>query len=211
MNSSNTNYTRGHGFLDAKLTIAIITSIFGISGWVTFLYNHITHVPKIQGRIFSPIVGKTQITQNGGKRNVTTFLFYLYLTNKRKTAVRVLDYEMELKFTDGTTQKLQRFYGSGIYNFTFEWVNNTEINPNLKENLIHKKQHAIDTKEPLHGFVFFAGSEDLYERYGRGEIEIYRLTAIDVFGERHVVQESNLDKKVNVYLLSDLADFEIPN
>ncbi|WP_419883946.1 hypothetical protein ACN6MY_10940 [Peribacillus sp. B-H-3] len=36
--------------MDAKLIIAIIASIFGVSGWATFFYNHITHVhshPKI--------------------------------------------------------------------------------------------------------------------------------------------------------------------
>ncbi|MDN4086231.1 hypothetical protein, partial [Paenibacillus polymyxa] len=196
--------------MDAKLTIAIVSSIFGISGWATFLYNHITHIPNIKGRIFSPIMGRTQIVQNGENKDLTTCLFYLYLTNKRKTAVRPLDFEMEITFTDGTSEKLQRFYGNGIYEFTFTWINNEIINPNLRENLIYKKPQAIEPKEPLHGFVLFGGSKDLYERNNREEIATYRLTVIDVFGGRHLIQESNMDQKVNLYLLSDLANFELP-
>ncbi|MGB5945325.1 hypothetical protein [Paenisporosarcina sp.] len=187
--------------MDAKLIVAIIGVIFGISGWTTFFYNHITHIPKIKGRIFSPIVGQIKI-----EKDYRTFLFYLYLTNNRKTALRVLDYEMELKFTDGTTEKLERFYGNGIYNFTFSTINNNAFNPKLKETLIYNKQHPIDQKEPLHGFVLFGGSLDSFDK----DIETYKLTLLDVFGKTHNIIESNMDKKINLNLLSDLAGFDIP-
>ncbi|MCJ7987756.1 hypothetical protein MUB16_34955 [Priestia sp. OVL9] len=190
--------------MDAKLIVATIGVVFGVSGWATFLYNHITHIPKIKGRIFSPIIGKMV---NEGKE-ITTLLYYLYLTNNRKTAVRAFNYEMKVFFMDGTVENLERVYGSNITDLTFQWLDNTVIDPNLKENLIYKKQQAIDVKEPLHGFVMFAGSEELYKK--QEEIESYELTVIDVFNKRHIIKESILDNKVNLYLLSDLADFELP-
>ncbi|MFC8561408.1 hypothetical protein [Peribacillus frigoritolerans] len=194
--------------MDGKLLVAIIGLIIGISGWATLIYNHITHKPKIKGRIFEPIVGQMKFTQDGKKRHMTTYLTYLYLTTSRKTSIRILDYEMLITYTDGTSHKLERFYGTDIEKFKFTWVNNEILNLNLNENLIYKKQAAVDQKEPLHGFVLFGGEEVLYNR--QDEVSKIEVTLTDVFGNTHQVSENNLDKKLNLYLLSDLAGFDIP-
>ncbi|MFJ7855313.1 hypothetical protein ACIQX3_21480 [Peribacillus frigoritolerans] len=192
--------------MDGQLIITILSLILGISGWVTLFYNHITHKPKIKGRIFDPVVGNYQITQDGKSKNYTTYLTYLYLVTNRKTPVRVLDYDMVITFKDGTSHKLERFYGSMIENFTFSLVNNEKIDPKLSENLIYKKHAPVDQKEPLHGFVLFGGNEDLYTK----EISKMEVIITDVFGNTHVISESDLDKKINISLLSDLAGFDLP-
>ncbi|MGD6775230.1 hypothetical protein [Sutcliffiella horikoshii] len=194
--------------MDVKLIVAIIGLLVGISGWVTFFYNYIIHKPKINGRIFQPVVGKFSINQKGGKqRELTSFLVYLYLTTNRRTPVRVLEYKMEVTFTDGTTHKLERVFGSTVENLTFKWINDAVINPRLSENLIYKKQTPIEQKDPLHGFVLFAGTEELYSR----NIEKIIITVVDVFGNNHQISESNMDEKPNIYLLADLAGFDIPD
>lgn len=193
--------------MDVKLLVAVIGLLVGISGWVTFFYNFINHRPKINGRIFSPIIG--QFTYNVGEqtKQMTSYLVYLYLTTNRVTPIRVLDYKMEIAFTDGTVHKLERIYGTLTEKLTFTGIDNRDINLNLSENLIYKKNAPIEQKEPLHGFVLFGGSEDLYTKTK----EKITITAIDVFGNYHVISESNMEKPLNIHLLGDLAGFDVPD
>jgi hypothetical protein len=187
------------------MTISFISLIFGVSGWATLIYNHVTHKPKIEGRMFKPIVG--EFIMDNEKH--TSFLVYIYLTNTRKTPVRSLDYKLEIKLSNGTEYQLKRFYGKSIDNLKFAWDNDKVFDPNLTQTQITKKTNPIDFKEPLHGFALFGGPNNLYQ--DSDNISKMRLTVTDVFGNSHIVEESNMDKPLELYLLNDLAGFEIPS
>jgi len=178
----------------------IVAAIIGISGWVTFLYNYISNQPKIIGRLFTVVPGAWQ------EKNMTTYLCYLYLTNQRKAAVHLLDYDLEVDFGEGFN-KLNRVYGLGNrkdINF-FDMSGKQIVIPDFHKQLIYNKDSLVQFGIPIHGFIMFAGDASYYGKKAKR----YRLTCIDAFGKKHIVVTKPEDFG-NLYLLQDLTGIRFP-
>jgi len=183
-----------------QIILWIITSLIALSGWGTLLYQHIENSPKIEGSIL--FVLKGQLSE---PEEMTVFLIYPYLTNMRKGEVHILDYELEVDFGNGF-EKLNRFYGvDNVENWFFFDSQNREITiPNLKDQLIYKKDTLAKFGTPLHGFILFGGEPSLLNK----EVKEYRLTCIDAFGKKHVIISRPQDIK-GLYWVMDETGMKI--
>ncbi len=181
--------------------ILIATGI-GLSGWGTVTYSYFTDKPKLGCRIFTVIVGN--FTFAG--RQYTSFLTYLYLTNRRRAAIYVLDYGMEVEI-DGQFRKLDRAYGTHkVQNWTLTDSSGNEIKiPELNHKWIYVRGKPAEYANPLHGFVLFVGDPSYHDR----PITRYRISCEDAFGSKHtfVIKAKDLP---NLYLFADIAGVELP-
>jgi hypothetical protein len=75
----------------------------------------------------------------------------------------------------------------------------------FSDNLIYRKANPVSYGIPLHGWIVFAGDIKFWD----ADISEYKLTCVDAFQGRHVIITEK-EKLANLYLLQDLADFEIP-
>jgi hypothetical protein len=178
-----------------------IPYIFGLSGWATIAINYFSNKPKIKGRILSSM--RATMTIHG--RAYTAFIFYLYLTNVRKSSVHVLEYEMRIKMGNKII-KLDRFYGArNVEKFNFNNIENMKVDiPDFKEKLIYFNAKAVEYGSPLMGFAFFVGDVE----YHQTKIDSYILTCIDVLGNYHEIECKEKDL-INIGLLADLSGIEV--
>jgi hypothetical protein len=75
---------------------------------------------------------------------------------------------------------------------------------NFSGNLIYKKATAVEYGKPLHGWIMFSTTKDLYTQ----EINRYKLVCIDAYKKRHTFETSTTDLE-NINLLLDLAEMTI--
>lgn len=187
------------------IILYIITSAIALSGWATVYYNYVTSVPKISGQVFQVMVGQMKHPTVADKE-LTSFTTYLYLINTRKSALHILDYEMEA-LVGGRWQRLERVYGiHAIKDLNFFSPEGRKIEiKNFSDNLIYRKNLPVEFGKPLHGWIVFAGDASLHGK----TIPEYRLTCIDAFRNKHVII-SKREQFANIFLLQDLADIAIP-
>ena len=142
--------------------ITIIGFCLALSGWGKVICDHVTSRPKIRGRIFQMIKSQMAHPQEGDKV-LTAFIAYLYLVNKRRNTIHVLDYELEARI-DRKWVKLKRVYG--LYNvknsFNAYAGGDIEIR-NFENNLIYRKNKPVEYGQPLHGWICFVGPNHLYQ------------------------------------------------
>jgi hypothetical protein len=184
--------------------IPVLSLVIGLSGWGKVLYDLVTSRPKIRGRVFQVIRAQMEDPRKKGA-NVSAFIAYLYLVNKRRNTIHVLDYEMEIKVGKKWT-RLLRVYGIQNVKNSFKSISgsNIEIN-NFENNLIYMKNKPVEYGTPLHGWIVFVGPDYFYNNKS---INAFRLTCIDAFQGRHrIVTEPN--EFANVYLLRDIADIKM--
>jgi len=188
-----------------NILLYTITCIIAFSGWATVFYNYYTSVPKISGQVFQVMVGQMKHPTIANKE-LTTFTTYLYLINKGRSALHILDYEMEA-LVDGKWQRLERVYGvHTIKNLEFLSPEGHKIEiKNFSDNLIYRKNLPVEFGKPLLGWIVFAGDSSLHDK----AIPEYRITCIDAFRNKHVII-SKRDQFQNILLLQDLADIVIP-
>jgi hypothetical protein len=184
--------------------ISSIGFIIAFSGWAKVLYDYVTSRPKIRGQVFQVMRGQMDDPRSKGKR-FEAFITYLYLVNKRRNTIHILDYELDIK-VGRKWIKLARVYGiHNVKNF-FGAIGggNIEIK-NFEENLIYRKGKPAEYGQPLHGWVVFVGPEDLHD----ADVLTFRLTCIDAFRKKHRF-ETKKDELGPLYLLQDMADIKIP-
>jgi len=211
--------------LQGQWIYVIVSTLIGISGWVKFIYDHIEAKPKIKARVLQVIFGqissqkvrigdifppgvKTTQTSLYQQTNepFTVFLPYLYLVNQRKSAVHILDYEMEVDTGKGF-EKLVRMYG--VQNIP-EWKLSHKDSgwikiPDFPQKLIWGKTTAVEFGVPLYGFGFFVGKSSYYG----ATVKRYKITCIDVLGNRHKAISKSKDF-ATLRLLQDLAGIQFP-
>jgi hypothetical protein len=186
-------------------TLPVIGFVIALSGWAKVLYDYVTSRAKIRGQVFQLITGQMNDPRTPGKR-LEAFITYLYLVNKRRNTIHILDYELEVKVDDKWT-RLGRVYGLHNVKSSFGAIGggNIEIK-NFEDNLIYRKGKPAEYGQPLHGWIVFAGSEDLHGV----DIAAYRLTCIDAFRkkQRFVTKKEEL---APLYLLQDMEDVKTPS
>lgn len=187
------------------LWIQLIGLLLALSGWGKVLYDLLTARPKVRGRILSVMRGQMQNPQQPNIM-LTSFTTYLYLVNQRKNSVHLLDYEFEVKI-NGKWIELARVYAMhNIPNFTFTAPDGEPIViKSFVENLVYRKNQAVDYGKPLQGWIVFAGDVSLHH----ADISCYRLTCIDAFGKKHVMENKTADF-ANIYLLQEMTDMSLP-
>lgn len=143
-------------------------------------------------------------TFNGTK--YTTFLTYIYLTNSRKNEAHVLDCEMEIEI-NGKYVKLDRAYGTqNVQNYTFlDKAGQAITIPDINRKWVFQKEKPIEFGKPLHGFVLFLGSPELYEKQPTS----YRIRILDAFYKKRTFVTRREDLP-NLYLLADMAGITLP-
>jgi len=189
--------------MEVSTTILIISILVAFAGWAKFFYDLLTSSPKISGKIFYVWIGETA-SPDKPPENFTTFFVYLYLINKRKNSVHILDYELEVDWGSGF-ERLLRFLG--IQNKK-EWrfKNQTHLFeiPDFNQKLIYSPSRPVEYGIPLHGWVVFASEKPKHSFFEKGGVRKYKVTAIDAFQKRHRIICSP-DKFVNISLLLDIA------
>lgn len=185
-------------------TIPIIGFIIAFSGWVKVFYDYVTSRPKIRGQVFQVMRGQMDDPRNKGKR-LEAFIAYLYLVNKRRNTIHILDYELDIK-VDRKWIKLGRVYGIHNVKNSFGAIGggNIEIK-NFEDNLIYRKAKPAEYGQPLHGWIVFVGPENLRS----ADVLAFRLTCIDAFCKKHQF-ETKKDELGPLHLLQDMADINIP-
>ncbi|HOX41775.1 MAG TPA: hypothetical protein PK263_06345 [bacterium] len=185
-----------------KTIFAIIVSL---SGWGKVLYDYLSSKPKIKGQVFQVMRGQMPLSTISEEK-MTAFFTYVYLVNRRKNSIHVLDYELEIKIKN-VWKKLKRVYGiHRIQDPHFLDPSGKEIQiQNFQENLIYRKAKPVEYGTPLHGWVVFAGNSDLHN----ADISDFKLTCIDAFQGRHRIKTKS-NQLANLALLQDLADIQIP-
>jgi hypothetical protein len=184
---------------------AIFTIIVSLSGWGKVLYDYLSSKPKIKGQVFQVMRGQMSLS-GASDEKMTAFFTYAYLVNRRKNFIHILDYELEIKFKN-VWQKLKRVYGiHRIQDPHFIDSSGKEIKiRNFQDNLIYRKGRPVEYGTPLHGWVVFAGNQDLHN----ADISEFKLTCIDAFQGRHRIRTKS-NKLANLEQLQDLADIQIP-
>ena len=181
----------------------IIGYVIAFSGWGKVLYDHVSSKPKIRGRVLNMMRALwPNPVQNG--ETLAAFIAYLYLVNKRRNLIHILDYMLEAR-VGSKWIKLRRVYGIHKVKNSFDGVfgKNIQVN-NFEDNLIYRKNKPVEYGIPLHGWIVFAGPKYLYS----SEIPAFRLTCIDAFRKKHVIV-SRQEEFENLPLLQDIADFKI--
>jgi len=196
----------GFELVEVNTVVLTISILVAFSGWAKFLYDISTSRPKINGQIFNVLFGEIDDPENKQVK-LTIFLVYLYLTNKRRNNVHILDYELEVDLGSGF-EKLERVYGvQNVQNWILlSGMQQIKI-PDFTRKLIYSENKPVEYGSPLHGFVLFASRkpQQLYiESVDNGHIHKYKITIIDAFQKKHVIVCST-DKFPNIYLLQDLA------
>ena len=186
-------------------TFLILSLIIGLSGWGKITYDWFTSDPKIVGRVLGVITVDIR-APNHSFEPKTTIMVYLYLINKRKNPVHILDYQLEYDTGSGY-QKALRVYGfkeDFQPNFTDQ---NLEISfPDFGKKLIYNKHLPIEYGTPLHGFALFSTGKKEVDLLNK--IKKMKITCIDAFNKKHVIIHSE-EMVENIYLLQDIAGIEI--
>jgi hypothetical protein len=151
------------------------------------------------------ITGVMEDPRNPAK-NLTTFNVYLYLTNRRKNTVHILDYELEIDVGTGY-EKMERVWGANtIPNWTFTSKTHTMEITNYPEKLITAQAKPIEHGIPLHGFVLFATEKP--QHLFLDQVKRYRITCIDAYQNKHILT-SRPDQLQNINLLQELAGIKL--
>ena len=184
--------------------ITIIGFCLALSGWGKVICDHVTSRPKIRERIFQMIKSQMAHPQEGDKV-LTAFIAYLYLVNKRRNTIHVLDYELEARI-DRKWVKLKRVYGLHNVKNSFNAYAGGDIEiRNFENNLIYRKNKPVEYGQPLHGWICFVGPNHLYQ----DEVWAFRLTCIDAFHKKHRIVTRPSEFAL-LYLLQDIADVVVP-
>jgi hypothetical protein len=185
--------------------LQIIATAFALSGWAKVIFDHISARPKIRGRVFCVMNGRTTHPQYPLVQ-LSSYMTYLYLYNMRHNSVHILDYEMEL-FIDRKWIPLSRYYG-------FHNLTNTEFSTeagesikftDLKDRIINKKGLPAQYGIPVTGWLMFGGPIELF---GKNTIK-YRITCIDAYNKKHVFI-TNKYNLANINLVMEMEDLHVP-
>ena len=175
---------------------------------MTLFYTWFTSSPKIEGRILTLMTADWHSPEFGSEPKTGIFV-YLYLINKRKNPVHILDYELEYDVGNGV-EKAMRVYGTrNIEQTSFNGKGFVVSIPNFKDKVIYSKNTPIDYGSPIHGFAIFAKNEP--SGHFSEKLTKLNIICIDAFGNRHVIKY-DVNQEPNMHLLRDIADIEIkPN
>ena len=182
----------------------IIATIGALSGWGGIFYNWFTSTPKIDGRILGLMTGEWMTPQF--KEPKTGIFVYLYLVNRRKNPVHILDYELQFDVGNGY-EKALRVYGTrNMPQPSFGSETQDITIPNFSEKLIYSKNNPIEYGVPLHGFAFFG--TDKPHKDIMNKIKRIKIICVDAFNNTHEIFYKE-KQPLNLYLLQDIANIDV--
>jgi hypothetical protein len=174
-----------------------------LGGWGKVAYDYWSGQPRVKGRVFNVIRSWIEHPSRPNEL-LAAFFPYLYLTNASKSSVHILDYELEVFIRDW--RRVHRMLG---FDKTMAQARNPSPEVSLiievSKNLIDKKNRPVEFGAPLHGWLAFAGPANEF----RGDVSMFRVTCVDVFGNRHTI-ETRPDEFANLSLLQEIADIQFP-
>jgi hypothetical protein len=184
--------------------MSIVTLVIALSGWAKVLYDYVASRPKIRGQVFQVMRGQMDDPNNKGK-HFEAFIVYLYLVNKRRNTIHILDYELDIK-VNRKWINLARVYGIHNVRNSFGALGGGSIEiRHFEENLIYRKNKPAEYGQPLHGWIVFVGPKDL----SSADVLGYRLTCIDAFRKKHQINTKK-DELEPLHLLQDMVEINIP-
>lgn len=187
-----------------QIILAVIGFLISISGWCTFLYNHFTYKPKIVGKVYQVVKGQFTHLENGTHVPYTSFLVYLYLTNKGRDPIHFEDIKLRIQ-SDGHFYDAKRVYGVEKVNFTMSDPSGKPMDiSNFNKSLIYTQDKPIEYGKTFSGFALFAGDSDLFmhDQYA------YEVTILDVFGNEHTIYTRSKDLG-SIDRLKELTGFNL--
>lgn len=191
--------------MDYESLIAwLVIFIGGIAGWVKFIWERISIIPKIKGQIINVIIsiGKPRDPRDQS-RVLTFFHVYLYFTNTRRSKVHILDYELEVDTGNGY-ERMKRGYGAQYSQATMDFEDKQGVKYEISDypqKVLYVQTNPIEYGIPLHGFVLFA-SEKPKSKFNN--VKRYKVTCVDAFKRRHKITSSP-DKFPPFLQFQDLA------
>jgi hypothetical protein len=168
--------------MDTNTVLSIISIFVSLSGWIVFLYDRATNLPRIKGSIIETI-SSTWVNESFQKP-VTCILVYLFIVNIRKNPVKVVDYDLEIDIGKGY-ERFIRVFGE-INNPVFNSNEYVIDIPDLNSKLIHTNTGILDYGIPVHGFLpFISKTMNLEEII---KMKKLKITCIDAFGKKHYIK-----------------------
>jgi len=175
--------------------------LISLSGWVSFGYEIFTSNPKVNGKIIGHMSGELQHPQDP-KKKTTIFLIYLYLVNKRRNSIHVVDYQLEIE-RGKVYEKMSRFYGlENMKDPVFDSENGVYIIEDFSKQIITARVRPLTRDQPNFGFVSFF-SEEKHETF-QDNVEKFKITCRDVFGKEFVIVTNRKDLP-EMHFLQDIA------
>jgi hypothetical protein len=161
-----------------NLATFMVNAVLALSGWASLLYERTTYKPRIRGKVFNIMRGHVQ----RGPVEFTSFFTFLHLTNSRRNAVTILDFQMEAQF-GGVWHKLTRPYDFRVNmaNFT---DNQGQPIPFTDQQMIFGKGSSLEFGRPLQGWIMFLGDPTFF----RQDATKYRVTCRDELDGVHVFE-----------------------
>jgi hypothetical protein len=186
------------------LVIPLISLIFGFSGWIAFLYDYYSSRPKIRGKILNVMRGQFDNPQKPSEK-LTVFILFLYLTNLRKSAIHLSNFDLEVDVGKGF-EKTQPIRGFGNTNVHFAWSTGGEVQiPDFNKGLIYKQKKPIEFGVPFYGYLAFGADSKFY----KAEINCYKIICTDIFDHKHVTK-AKPEKFVDLFYLQETFNIKIP-
>jgi hypothetical protein len=178
---------------DSAVVIAI-NFVIALSGWAGLYYDHFTHKPRIRGKVFGVFNGQW----DAYNKRLSSYFVFLHLTNARRNAVTIVDYEMEIQI-DGEWIRLERVYGIASDTLKYQDEQGKPFTIPAGK-MIYDRTTGVEFGKPLQGFVMFAGEPSLFGK----QPSAYRITCLDEFDQKHVI-ETTPDKLGHTFRFFELA------
>jgi hypothetical protein len=191
--------------MEYKTIAFIITTFLALSGWGTILYNWLTSTPKIDGRILNIMTAEWHIEPKFNSSK-TVIMPYLYIVNRRKNPVHILDYELYFDTGNGYERALRVYGTQNLPEPTFHSQYFDVKIPDFSSKLIYSKNTSVEYGSPLHGFALFATDRPHNEIIGK--INRIKIKCIDAFNNSHEIKYKK-SQETNLYLLNDIAGIDI--
>ena len=168
-----------------KTIETIATIVFGVMGWILFCYKVQLDIPKLKGKILFAWHGVSNF-EDGRNPDGTFYFLYPSITNSGAKPIHILDYELEIDYGKGF-ERIPRVY---LLDNSKSWDFGNIYIDNFLEKLIYNKEGKITHGKILHGFIVFGKADVALNQLPTIS---YKLTCVDVFNKRHVIQEYSND------------------
>lgn len=175
-----------------------------ISGWVAFTYQYFSDRPKVRGKILQVMRGTFQNPEQQSEK-LTSFILFLYLTNRRKNAIHLSDYILEIDTGNGF-ERMKIIRGLNTQHVHFAYWQGGEVQiPDFNKGLIYKQSKPVEFGVPFYGYLAFGGDF----KYYKADIRRYRITCVDVFDHKHKIT-TEPKKFVDLFYLQEIFGIKIP-
>jgi hypothetical protein len=183
----------------------IIAIIAAVSGWATVAYQYFSDKPKVRGKILQVMHGSMTNPMKTSEK-LATFVLFLYLTNARKNAVHLRNYELEVDVGKGYKKMLMVRGILDSTSFTFESESGDIIIPDFNKGLIYRQSKPVEYGVPFYGYLMFAGDIEYYAQ----KVRRCKIILTDVFDHKHKLTTKQ-EEFVDIFYLQEIFNIRFPS